>query len=363
MRVRGSSYGVLFSLARAPKAVERGALILALLLLAQGSLAAGNDLEPYSLSSTEAYQLLSDRKWPEAVIAFRSMLKQSPDSTQAILGLARALVFSGRREEALSLLIRAAEDQGRSKRQKFGARANVLSKIFLTNSTFQIYQEGVNLLLSGKYRLARERFDRALEVEADNVELLVRTGQVLVLDGDFDSAAERLRLARRLNPFEPVIRVWLGRAMHKRGEHREAVAELRSAVSELPDSEHAAVWLAEAMISNGQRPGAIRLLEEHVKRWPFHLNALVSLARYRLIFAARDEVGVWAARKDLQVALSRVSSGSVPGGMDGEMTERHFGILRGIWPADLKSEIARLLEQVEARVAAQKQMRADGLKE
>ena len=362
MRVCGSSYKSLFSLARVEKAVEQGAklgLPLLLLFAATPAWPSGNALEPepgagavFNVAFIEGQKLLAERKWAEAVIAFRSVLNGNPDFGPATFGLARALVFSGRREEALGILIRASEKEKKSRRQAFAQRADVFSRIFLTNATFQIFQEGVNYLTSGKYRLARERFARALDQEPDNVEVLVRMGQALVLDRDHDSAAERLRLARRLNPVEPMIRVWLGRALHQRGENREAVSELRLAVAGLPESEPAVVWLAEAMVSGGQRPGALRLLEDHVKKRPYHLHALVELGRLRFLFSGRDKEAVWAARKDLQVALSRFDQ-EAPAELSTALVEHGLGLPATLWQTDLKADTLKLMQQIDGKVAEQ----------
>jgi tetratricopeptide (TPR) repeat protein len=142
--------------------------------------------------------------------------------------------------------------------------------MFLSNESFQGYQDGVNLLNNGKFRPARDRFEKALGQEPDNVEILIRIAQCLLLEQDEDSAAERLKLARKLNPFEPEIRLWLGRAMHRRGELRKAIAELRVAHQELKGSELAPTWYAEALLASGQRASAISVLEKDVQEYPFH---------------------------------------------------------------------------------------------
>lgn len=184
--------------------------------------------------------------------------------------------------------------------------------MFLTNTTFQLYQDGINQLDAGHYRAAREKFQKALEKESDNVEILVRLGQCLMLEGDEDSAAERLRLARKLNPFEPEIKLWLGRALQKRGELKPALENLREAATELSDSELAALWYAEALFASGKKSIAIQHLESAAQRSPMHLEILVALARLKLDSAlageSRREETLWAARRDLQLAVSRFSA-------------------------------------------------------
>ncbi|HLE01842.1 MAG TPA: tetratricopeptide repeat protein [Bdellovibrionota bacterium] len=296
----------------------------------------------------EAEALLAQRKWADAAIAFRIALRKNPDFTAAAMGLARALAFSGRREEALSLLWRFVDREKGSRRDALIRRARVISRLFLTSATFQTFQEGMNLLLAKKYRPARDRFEKALEYEPDNIEILTRVGQCLVLDKDFDSAAERLRFAKRLNPHEPELRIWLGRSMHQRGEIREALEELRLAHLELQGSELAPVWLAEAQFSFGQKPLAIQTLEEDVKARPHHIESLLTLARLRIQTATRETQTLWSARKDLQLALSRLESYKTLDRRGFPENELTLDVRRT--PEEIKSDADKLLQQIENRL-------------
>ncbi|MFL5815270.1 MAG: tetratricopeptide repeat protein [Bdellovibrionia bacterium] len=323
----------------------------------------------------EGKQLMHDRKWVEAVVLLRSALKKNPRSTTIETDLARALAYSGRREEALAVLSQMINrKRGAGQKELLGRqalvaryalvqRARVLSRLFLTNTTFQVHQDGVNLVLSGKYRAAREKFEKALEVDPANVETLTRLGQCLVLDGDVDSAAERLRMARRLNPYEPEIHLWLGHALHERGEMREALLELKSAYQELSSSEAAAVWYADALYSSGQKQAAVQVLEDDLKRHPNHVAGLVTMSRYRLMSASvTDSAIAWQARKDLQLALSRIplylphptdgstvaaSSVSPPQAID-PMGDLALELRRP--EADLKRDIEKLMEEADSRI-------------
>ena len=296
---------------------------------------------------SEAQELLAKKKWAEAAIVFRSILRKTPDYSPAAAGLTRALAFSGRREEALSFLWRFVDREKGARRSVLIRRGRVLSRQFLTSVTFQTYQDGLNFIEAKKYRLARERFEKALTQEPDNVEILTRLGQCLTLDNDFDSAAERLRLAKRLNPYEPEIRLWLGRTMHQRGEIKEAVDELKVAASELEGSEIAPIWLASALFSLGQKAPAIQVLEEDVKGQPYHLASLLSLARFRTQVTARDSQNLWAAKKDLQLALSRLDQYKVA---DSHKFEGELGLNIRNSAEEIKSESQKLLQQIEDRL-------------
>jgi cytochrome c-type biogenesis protein CcmH/NrfG len=219
--------------------------------------------------------------------------------------------------------------------------------MFLTNKTFQLYQDGLNFVLAQKPHDAKEQFEKALEQEPDNVEILTRVAQCLTLEQDYDSAAEHLRYARRLNPYQPEIKLWLGRALHQRGEIPLAAQELAKAHQELPASEAAAVWYAEILIARAQKNLAIQILEEHLKKKPLHVVALVLLAKTKMS-AGSDSQTLWSARQDLQVALSRLAEAASSYATPSQESTLAFRIKPQ--SAQLKTDIEKLLQQIEFRL-------------
>ena len=306
--------------------------------------------EPVSPQSdyTEAKQLLSKRKWAEAVIVLRSVHRKSPEFAPGAIELARALVYSGRREEALSVLSQSAFHQKGARKNALVDRVHVISRLFLTTKTHHVYQEGLNLLEARKYKPARELFERALEAEPDNVEVLMRIGQCLVLEGDYDSAAERLRLAKRLDPFELEVNLWLGRALHQRGELPDALGELKGAYEGLERSERAPLWYADALVTSGARRAAVTVLEGDARTEPFHLPGMIYLAKLRIELFRDGEDSLWNARRDLQVALSRLPK---YGTLETVRYESELGIELRESSAELKERVLVVLSQLDTRLA------------
>lgn len=290
---------------------------------------------------------MQEKKWAEAAAVLRGLLQERPDHAQAELALSNSLIYLGRREEAVQILVRSAERQKGEARQRLLKRAQVLSRQFLTDETAQIYQEGVNFIAFDKIADARARFEAALSREPDNVELLLRRAQCDVSAGNFDHAAEDLRVARRMNPEEPEIRLWLGRALHQRGELREAATELEFARKKMPQSDLAVSWLSEAYLSLGRKQQAIELLEADLKKEPFHLLALVTLARIRAPEKSLEFDGLWKARRDLQVALSRFDEYQSFGYF--RKFESELGLIPR-QPKELKTEIQALLKDIDNRI-------------
>jgi thioredoxin-like negative regulator of GroEL len=318
---------------------------------------------PARSNHSEAQELLKKGKWPEAAIVLRTVVKNEPGNLSAIVDLARALTFTGRREEALSLLAGAVETERRANKETLIRRARVLSRLFLTNLSFQLHQDGLNLMVSRKYDEAREKLDQALALEPDNVEVLVRSAQCFVLDGDYDSAVERLRLSRRLNPYETEIRLWLGHAMLQRGESKLALEELKAAHEQLKKDETATLWYAEALAFTGQRAHAVRLLEEDAMANPKHLNSLLALAKLRMLAQTavatqpmpmpspqglvRDRKTLWTARQELQLLLSRATQGE---NSEPIRLNDTLGVQFRPQFEDLRVQAKKLLELVEDRL-------------
>ncbi|MBL7715990.1 MAG: tetratricopeptide repeat protein [Bdellovibrionales bacterium] len=295
----------------------------------------------------ESRQLGAQKKWNEAVISLRKIHQSHPESFEVAVEFSKALVYLGRREESLSVLQQLIAKSSGSIRAQATRRARVMARLFMTQAVSQIYQDGLLLANQRKYKLAREKFGKALDAEADNAEVLLRLGQCLYLDGDVDSASERLKAAKKLSPYEPQIRLWLGRVMLDRGELEAGLQEVKSAYEELPRSELATVWYAAGLAQSGKADEAVRVLESDVKKNPMHLHSLVSSARTLLSSTPTSESQkIWEIRKKLQVALSRMPEyvKSDPDGSEGEM-----GLdLRD--PERLRSEVDLMLETVEARL-------------
>jgi tetratricopeptide (TPR) repeat protein len=295
----------------------------------------------------EARDLIAKKKWQEAVIALRSEIARDPREIEVQVDLARALVYLGRREEALNVLEGSIRREKGKKKDWLIQQSQVFSRIFVTNATFQIYQDGLNLLQIQKYRQAREKFEKALLAEPSNVEILTRLGQAYLLDGDHDSAAEQLKTARRLNPYEPEIRLWLGRAMHLRGELTEALQELRSSKSELAQSEIAPIWVADALEASGQKNLALQTLEEDQKANPMHVMSLVNEAKLKVQLAEHNSEMLWSARQDLQNALSRVTDYL---NKNRSLSEGELGLEYPVEPKDFRDEIQSSLQKVQSKL-------------
>lgn len=288
---------------------------------------------------SEAKAHIDKKRWPEAVVVLRKLYQDKPSSIPVILDLAYALAYLGRREEALNILIRTAQSSQGKKKQFFIRRVQVLSETFLTNETFQKYQNGIHFLTHSQLREARSHLLRALKDEPDNVEILFRQAQAFLLDGDFDSAVNDLFTAEKLNPYRMEIKLWLGRALMWKNNTTVGLEKLKESFIELKGNDLAATWYAEALLAVGQRKSAIDILESQSKKYPLSILSLMSLAKFRLSATNASKSVYWKARSDLQLALSRFDDYS-------------FQPLQLIpsSPDKLKKEIETLLRDIENRI-------------
>lgn len=295
---------------------------------------------------SDAKKLMDQHKWDEANVALRKLREKDPASLPILYALTRCLVYKGHRDEALYLLIHEAGKRSGNQKADLMRRVRATSRTFITNKTFQEFQDGLNFLIGKKYRLAQEKFEKVLVEEPDNAEALTRVGQCLLLDGDAKEAVRRLRTAKQLNPFESEIKLWLGRALFQEGSITEAIVNLKAAHAESSSSEWSTVWLAEALTSQGQTSSAIRLLEASLKQSPFHVPELMMIAKLRTQ-GRTDLPSFWQARKDLQLALSRLDPYFETDPMIGTS---ELGLDLRKTPAELRVEIQRLLQQVQTRI-------------
>lgn len=332
------------SLARLVRGVEAAcALILSILMV--GPVARADVSTNANLN--EARELIVKKKWQEAVIALRSEIARDPRAVEVQVDLARALIYLGRREEALNVLEGAIRRERGNKKAWLIQQSQVFSRIFVTNGTFQIYQDGLNLLQVQKYRQAREKFEKALLEEPSNVEILTRLGQSYLLDGDNDSAAEHLKVAHRLDPYEPEIGLWLGRALHLRGELNDALQELRSSKSEMAQSEIAPIWVADALEASGQKNLALQTLQDDLKANPMHVMSLVNEAKLKVQLAEHNAEMLWSARQDFQNALSRLSDYLAK---NRSLPEGELGLEYPVEGKDFREEIQSSLQKVQNKL-------------
>lgn len=251
----------------------------------------------------------------------------------------KKLLRSEKRMEALQLLLESKKFNN-SKGSEEIKKINLISRFFLYNKSFQIFQEGMNLITSKKYQTAIEKFEKALLDEPDNLEILLRLGQALMMESKYGMAVRYLKEAKRINPFDLEVRVWLGRAYHMNKMEKEAFFELSQVYESKYSFELLYVWLAESLSMLGQVSKAIKILIDDLKSNPLHLLSLTALARLRIQFSIlqlnQEAQLLMLARQNLQLVLSRL--------------DLYQPLLLSPSKEDLKIEVEKLLQQIYLRL-------------
>lgn len=332
-------------------------LELSLLLALSPALVLSNpeSVPPFSSENPALNASIQKGNWSEAATLSKDLLTKFPHSPNLVSSLVNSLTHLGNKEQAIALINQEiAETQGET--QAFLIqKGRVLGRLFLSNKTFETFQEGMNFFKQKKFKAAREKFEKAILNEPTNSELMTRIGQCLLSEGDSTRAIHYLSSASKLSPYEPEIRLWLGRALsfQNRASKKDAgaISELKIAHQALQESEIPALWLAEAIASTGQLSLAVAQLEEHIKKNPLHVAVLEALARLRLLTPSQsglpDLRATWNARKDLQLAQSRMGEytlwrSSAP------LMEFAIDPLKPV--QELQAEIQKLQGQIDAKL-------------
>lgn len=261
---------------------------------------------PLGLAEFQAYQLLESKKWADAALAYQALLKQDPRSATAWVGLSASWVHLGKRAEAIEALADYLRRIKGPQRKAWLQKVRVFARVFLTSATFQVYQDGLNALSLQNYSVAREKFERALAEEPDNVEILIRLGQALVLAGESESALKYLKQAQKICPLEPHAGIWSARALHLKGKYQEAYAEWNGLGAEMKESEYGPLWFSETLTQLGQPISALHLLENDLRVNPMHLPSLILGARLRLQYGQADKKMMQGLVKNLQQNLKKL---------------------------------------------------------
>lgn len=233
-------------------------------------------------STVDYRNLMAQGEYTRALALSLKKLEKNPHQIALVLDVSSSYLQSGQRDAALRVLFKAYQEQ-KQKSDSPGAlkvlmeRIRLASRMFLKSTAFERYQEGLNFLWMKKFEDAEARLEKALDLEKDNVEILLRMGQAEVMLNDFEAGLEKLRQAKELDPFEPEIRLWLGRALAKKNKLQEAVGELKFAFESMKGSELAPTWYADVLHQAGQTDRALRIVRSTLDKHPDFVLAWIQL--------------------------------------------------------------------------------------
>ena len=231
-----------------------------------------DDPEPRSLAA-EAWRMARD--WEAAGEAYRRILEQDGVSLETLLGLAEALLESGRVVEAVPYYLQAAAID-REFINSLPGIADRLERAGATHDALELYRRyarerptdaavqeevGLWLLEAGNSRAASEALERAVAIEPT----AARHGalaEAYRIQGNIDAARTQLRLATEADPQDAEGRVRYATSLLKQQDYDAAAQEYLAAARAEPGSQDAWNGLALAAFQLGDVPMALRALQE-----------------------------------------------------------------------------------------------------
>jgi tetratricopeptide (TPR) repeat protein len=200
------------------------------------------------------------KKYSEAALQYRNAVQQDPKSGDAHLKLAKTFEATGDLDGAGREFIRAGD----------AMPANIEAQT----------RAAQYLLLSRHYEDARTRANKALAIDADNVEARIILGNALANLEDLDSALRELEGAIKLAPSSLSGYTSLGAIQLARGNHAEAEAAFRKAVETNPKSLAAHLALANFLWSSNRPQDAEGAFKQALVLDPHNLLAQRALAGF-----------------------------------------------------------------------------------
>jgi tetratricopeptide (TPR) repeat protein len=212
---------------------------------------------------------LDEHKLPGAMDQYKAALRIRPDYIPAQFNLGVALLDSGRFEEAVGHLRKAA-----------GTRHRDNVHLYLGEALADLH----------RYAEAASEYSLHTQLEPDNGAAWLGLGNALASQGTLREAAAALATAARLMPQNPEPVFGLGDALAQLGRYPEAAAAYRRGLALAPDRAEARNNLGNVLILSGQVGAAVTEFREALRRRP----------------------GDPAIQKSLQWALELQTQGGVP---------------------------------------------------
>ncbi|MBN1854139.1 MAG: sulfatase-like hydrolase/transferase [Pirellulales bacterium] len=178
-----------------------------------------------SVFASKATLLLNFNKIKEAEAIYQQILKEEPENTEAMLGLARISYLQGDADAAIEKL------------------QEIIKLNPGTAGPIANNQIGMIHLHAGRYDEARQAYQSSLKIDGLNGQAHDGIANVLLAEEKYEEAMDHLQLALRFNPVQLDAMASLGGLYRKKGE-----------------LEAGAAWCQRALSINSQFPAALNNL-------------------------------------------------------------------------------------------------------
>jgi len=192
-----------------------------------------------------AQQLQDDRKWAEAVPAWKTAAEKDPTDSRPWNNMGVALAATGKTADAIASYEKA---------------------ISINNDSSQTHNNlGSALAESGRFDEALTHIQKAIELNPDNGAAHINLGHLLEVSGHRDEAIQQLTAGIELAPKNPDGHNIYGVILARQGKLDEAIAELQKAVALAPSSAECHYNLGRAYAAGNYFTDALPQLESAAK--------------------------------------------------------------------------------------------------
>lgn len=231
------------------------------LALASGLAACSRDVEADKARLIQSGdQFVAEKKYPEAIVQYRSAVSLDPNFGEARLKLADAYAQTGDVRRALAEYIRAAD-------------------LMPKNVDAQL-KAGTGLLRARQFQDARTRATAALAVEPKNVRALMLMGNALAGLDQMEDAISTLTEAVESSPTQTLAYGNLAALQFSQGNLKEAEAALKQAIEIAPTSPEPRLALANFYWGGNDLVSAERELKAALEIDPKSLATNKALAAF-----------------------------------------------------------------------------------
>jgi tetratricopeptide (TPR) repeat protein len=192
-----------------------------------------------------AQQLQDDRKWAEAVTAWKIAAEKDPTDSRPWNNMGVALAATGKTADAIAAYEKA---------------------LLVNNDSSQTHNNlGSALAEGGRFDEAMTHIQKAIELNPDNGAAHINFGHLLEVNGRRDEAIQQLTAGIGLAPKNPDGHNIYGVILARLGKLDDAIAELQQAVALSPNSAECHYNLGRAYAASSRFTDALPQLESAAK--------------------------------------------------------------------------------------------------
>jgi tetratricopeptide (TPR) repeat protein len=229
----------------------------------------------------QARMAIADKKAPEAIAALQSVLKEQPDSADALTLLAAAYQLDGKNEQVRDSLEKAV----RAKPADLGVRKNLVQ--------FLVQQKDLPAALA--------QADDFIKAKPDSLDALNLKADVLVIDKQQEPLEALLKDIEAQFPDHPQAPFRLGTYYQSRGKLNEALAEYEIALQKSRNAYEPLKAMVAAYLELKEPAKAEARLKKVVAENPKHAGAYQLLGSLAII-QNHGEEGVKALNKAIEIS-------------------------------------------------------------